>query len=227
MRGKKELTPSFFPRLAHYLQLDHHEIAEAQRLLLERLEQNQLAGETGIHALSRESEKDIELYQPLDPTSFWLLQEWYHIPVLNLLTTKGAASAIPSWIAKRLGISASQAEESVERLVSEGFLRRSTDGTLSRTELKIRFPTARSHASIRKFHHIMIGKAMRVLEAEPSPSEFSQRLLSGISFAANPTKIGDAKLVLEEAMYRAVEILSEGDCAEVFQINLQLFKISQ
>lgn len=73
----------------------------------------------------------------------------------------------------------------------------------------------------------MIQKAAAGLENVPSEAEFAERLVSGISFAGDPKLLPEAKVVIEEALYKAAAILADGDCTEVFQLNLQLFKVSR
>ena len=225
MRGERELPNKLIAPLAKALQLDHHEISEIQKLILKNFESNELAGETGIRTLERDSHFALTDYQDLGKTEFWMLEDWYHLPLLNLITTEGFNSSA-EWIAGRLGISSVKALQSLSRMVKEGYVVIGEDGAVTRTRLKVRFPTARSHAAIREFHQGMIRKADKILAQPSNDKEFAERLISGVTFAGDPSQIPAAKLILEEAMYRAAEVLAGGTCTEVFQLNLQMFKLT-
>jgi hypothetical protein len=73
----------------------------------------------------------------------------------------------------------------------------------------------------------MIQKASLLMQLTPSEQDFSERLISGVAFAGNPSKLPEAKVIIEEAMYKAAELLASGNCTEIFQLNLQLFKLSK
>jgi hypothetical protein len=73
----------------------------------------------------------------------------------------------------------------------------------------------------------MITRAADLLVRPPTEDEFAERLLSGLSLAGDPRQLASAKLIIEEALYRAAETLADGECSEVFQINLQLFKVTK
>jgi uncharacterized protein (TIGR02147 family) len=225
MRGERELPNKLISPLAKALQLDHHEISELQRLILKNFESSELSGKTGIRTLEKSSEFALTDYQDLGKTEFWMLEEWYHLPLLNLITTEGFNPS-PEWMAGRLGITPVKAQQSLGRMIKEGYVGLAADGSVTRTRLKVRFPTARSHAAIREFHQNMIRKADKILAQPATDKEFAERLISGVTFAGDPAQIPAAKLIMEEAMYRAAEVLAGGNCTEVFQLNLQMFKLT-
>lgn len=222
-RGERRLPLKLLAPIAKVLQLDHHEVAEIQSLLLHDVESREAGAFTGIKTLKPHHDNPLNTeYQPL--TDYWLLEEWYHLPLLNLITTENFSVA---QMAKRLGITARRAELSLDRLTREGLIKRGPQGEWLRTNLKTRFAAQRSHPSIRAYHRSMIDKASQLLSRAPTESEYAERLISGVTFAGDPAKISEAKLVIEKAMYQAAEILASGPCTEVFQINLQLFKLTK
>lgn len=226
MRGERPVPPALLGRFAKALQLDHHEVAEIQRILLKEVESRDLAPTTGIRTLETPSTPSLPEFTALGPSDFWLLDRWYYLPLLNLATTSNFSNE-PASVAKRLGLSVVTAERAMTRLVEAGYLVKTAEGKLVRAELKFRFPTQRSHESVRKYHQAMIAQAQPLLTRAPTDEEFATRLLSGITLAGDPKLVPQAKVVIEEALYRAAEILAAGDCTEVFQLNLQLFPLSR
>jgi uncharacterized protein (TIGR02147 family) len=226
-RGVRPLSASLLPGLIRVLQLDHHAVAKIQRSMLLGIEARKFSGGTGLRSMAEpRAGAPAQDYGLLDWSDLWFLENWFTIPLLNLVTTEDFDDS-PAWIAARLGISAAQATETLERLQSSGHLERDHLGKLQRSQLKLRLPMQRSHPMVRAFHQRMGEKALRLLQSQPSEADFAQRLISGISFTGDPAKVPEAKLMIEEALYRAAELLANGPAREVFHINLQFFKVTK
>jgi uncharacterized protein (TIGR02147 family) len=164
------------------------------------------------------------------PTTSWkatgsadgsLLRKWYYLVILDFVDCKGFRSD-PDWIARRLGIKTSQATEAIEWLAQNKYLHLK-NGQLLRTQKKIFFSTAKSLPDFRAYHKQMIELAALELSQKKDRASFERRLISGISFTCNPRKLEQAKKKLLSAIYAVADDLMEGECTEVYQINLQLF----
>jgi hypothetical protein len=121
-----------------------------------------------------------------------------------------------------------QAQNCLEVLTRKGFL--TWDNRLlafQRTDMKIRFPTTKSHPSIRKFHQAMIKKAFEELK-KTEHVDFEQRLITGISVTGDPRKLAEAKDILNKALYKAAEVLLDSENpTQVYQMNVQMFRITK
>jgi DNA-binding MarR family transcriptional regulator len=62
-------------------------------------------------------------YNPLNEDQFMIISGWQHFAILELMQTKDFKPQ-PSWIAKRLGLSANDVNFAVERLESCGFIKK-------------------------------------------------------------------------------------------------------
>jgi len=225
-RGERKLSPKLVAPLGKVLRLDHHEIREIQRHILAELEEQKMSKLTGVRTVQHKNSKITAEYEALGAKDFWLLEEWFHLPLLNLITVENLDSDVAS-LASRLSVTKEKIESSLQRMIQDGYVTREKNGDLKRTHMKVRFPTQRSDLRIRTYHKKAIEKALRTLDRIPSEVDFKERLISGMAFAANPEKIPQAKVILEEAMFQAAELLSEGACSEVFQLNVQLFKLTK
>lgn len=152
----------------------------------------------------------------------WLLKRWYHLPLLDLMTTTNFQSN-SIWIATRLGISVTEVEAALKTLVDENLAILDQNGAYKKKHLKIRFPTTISKSVIREHHKAQMKRAKELLETRMTPKDFNNRLIVGLSVACNPQYLQEVKEYLHAALYEAAEILSRDPCAEVYQINLQLF----
>jgi uncharacterized protein (TIGR02147 family) len=138
------------------------------------------------------------------------------------MTTEGFKED-PAWIARRLQILKSEAEAALKVLERSGLIGRDERGRLIKLHTRIRFSTRQSKEIIRNYNFLHMKRAMKLLELKHSQADFQARLFSGVSVAANKEKFEEARLYIHKALYKAAEILSEGPCDEVFQINIQFF----
>ena len=73
----------------------------------------------------------------------------------------------------------------------------------------------------------MIAKALQVLLGETDDVSFSRRMITAISFAANPQRLKQGRERLMELIYEIADIMTEGDCTEVYQLNVQFFPLTK
>lgn len=225
LRGQKPLTQSLFPRVVKVLCLDSQQTAQLQRLWLEGMEEDQLTPVSGLSTLKDRESSPVEHYVHLNRNDFWMLEQWFYIPVLNTLTLK---NFIPTnlTISKLLGISPTQVKQTIDLLIEKGLVTMGENEALSLTNHQLRFPTDRSHLAVRKYHSMMIQKGKEELKCEDMES-FSTRLISAVCYSGSSAKIKEAKLILEEAMYRAANLMAgEPECDEIYQINIQFFPLT-
>ena len=224
MRGLKPVSPALIPKLQKAFHLDLIETKALQRLTLENIEEKSLTPTTGLTSLESKASSSLEQYNGLTKKDFLLLEKWFYIPLLNLITVKGFKNS-PTWIAQKLGISSSDAELALKTLIRTGYIL-NTDGALSLTSLKARFPTDKSHDSIRKYHQAMMKKASAELSEKTSEEAFANRLINSISFAGDTKKMKQAQAILNQALYEVAELMANENPDNVFQINLQFFKVT-
>jgi uncharacterized protein (TIGR02147 family) len=164
----------------------------------------------------------IEAYELPPESAEWLLGKWFRLCLLDLMTTSDFKSD-PNWMAERLGISSAEIEDTLKKLLAEGLAVVDQSGRYQKKHRFIRFPAAISKQSIRDHHKAQMKRATLELDTKIAPKDFAQRLIVGLSLACDPEKLSEVKGLLQNALYEAAEKLSDGNCTEVFQLNLQLF----
>lgn len=226
LRGIKPLPKHLLPDVVRALRLDTPMVGQLHRAILSEIERDSLTPATGLETSQIPNESPVKDYRSLGRENFWMLEEWYYIPVLNLVTVTEFRGA-EAEIARRLGLRLSQAEEAVRRLIHHGHLKR--DGErLIRTEERLRFPVDRLFPTVRKYHASLLLKTRDELLKENAESTFHQRLISSVSFAGSSEKVEQARLLLEEAMYRAANLLAdEPVCDEVYHLAFQLVPLTR
>lgn len=169
----------------------------------------------------RHERKDIF---PLELDKFKFFSNWYNIAILDLTTCHGFQSDV-AWIARRLQISPVTARDSVDRLIRLGLLKKE-NGRIIKTKSHISMPNLSPESSIRNFHQQMISKAQQALDQQ-EPEVFKRREISSMTMAVDARKINQAKKLIESFKNQMADLLTEGQCEEVYQLNVQLFPLTQ
>lgn len=220
MNGKKSLPNARVAEICKALDLDGAAAAE----LIDAVAREQI-GSLGLDqpAASEIKNESLRSFVQLANSKFSLLNPWYNIAILDLSTCDHFQKE-PLWIAAQLGLSRYQVTESLRKLVEHGLLIETPSG-FEKVDKKIRLALNSSHAEIRKFHLEMIKKAQSELLEKTTKQDFDLREISGITIAANPKNIARARQIILAAVHEAADVLAEGECTDLFQINTQLFSL--
>lgn len=170
-------------------------------------------------------EVDAPLYVNYDVERFKTISQWYHLAILNLSITDGF-DPDPAEIATRLNISTAEVREAVERLLELGLLERTPEGSVRKTRLNLYFKTQRSETAIRNFHSQMIGKAAEQLR-KTETADFERRLINCITFVSSDAHLELLKKKINEFQDEVLAMEKPGPNTEVYQLNCQLFPLTQ
>lgn len=168
----------------------------------------------------------MEKYVEIGEKQFFLLSRWYYIAILDLSACVGFKDD-PEWIAQKMRLPVKEADQALRFLKAQNFLVQNAEGAWVKNEEHLRFPTKESRDPIREYHELMMKKAIHHLQTQTSQDDFNRRLISGIWIGANPANFEKAMDRLNEAMYEAAQILSEGECTEVYYLSSQLFPVTK
>jgi len=153
---------------------------------------------------------------------FRVISHWYHLAILDLTLIKGFKSQ-SRWIAVRLGISEKQVRIAIGRLRRLGLL--DTSGKVwVKTKAKLEVPTHQANRAILNFHEGMIQKALEAARSEKD-EDYLARDITGITMPINPARIGGAKTRIQRFRWSLYRYLSQGECTDLYQLNLQLFPL--
>jgi uncharacterized protein (TIGR02147 family) len=224
--GKRRLSSELFAQLADILEIDS--LARRQLSIALTMTSDLPAEVKADLQASLESGAGSEEYARYEESNlkdFDLLRSWYSVAILDLVSLKNFKPDL-NWIAEKIGISVYQASTAVADLFKAGLLREEK-GQWFKTKFKLRFSTKASKEAVRSFHRQMMEKALKELTTKTDAESFSKRLIAGHCVATNPRNLAKAKDRLAEMLFELAEILSEGDCTELYQINAQLFSLSE
>lgn len=160
----------------------------------------------------------------LDLDKMRILRDWYHFAILDLTQLSNFVPS-PAWIGRRLGITADQVKDAAERLERLGLLERSGK-SWRKTSAFLDLPTNRSSAPMRRLHREMMLKAIAALQS-PRPADFQARDITGSMIPINTQRIPAAKIKIARFRKQLMRFLSEGECDELYQLNVQLFRLTR
>ena len=159
-----------------------------------------------------------EKFRELEEDKFRLIADWYHLAILSLTQLLGA-HADPRWIARRLGIAVTDANEALGRLRKLGLL--SNPPTFQQLGDPIRLMGKAPSAAIRKFHQQTLTLAMDRLESV----EMSRREFQAMTLAVEPAKLDWFRMRLDRFLTEVNAELETPRATEVYTVAVQFFPL--
>jgi len=161
-------------------------------------------------------------YFLLTQDAFAAISDWYHYAILDLTLTNGFKSD-PGWIARRLGISRSEAQIAMERLkrlgmlVGEGKLLKKGKSHYANYSLG---QTSEAH---REYQRQIIRKALEAVDTcDPKDKD-----ITCITIAANPRKLEAAREKIKKFRREICGFLEDGTGESVHVMAIQLFPLTK
>jgi len=226
MSGKRKLTLAQAQKIVLILNLsksDERKLIEATlKQSAESLADHQKVSPKLAVISERESKRR---EQTLETEKFNAISQWYHLPLLTLISTHGFQNDV-RWIARRLGITHMEVEGAIHRLKLLGLVEEQ-NGVLSAVNHHVEFMPKKSEEAIREHHRQMMMKANEVLVASTDDQSWNERDISSLSMGVDTNNVGEAKELIRKFKEDMRALLTKGSANEVYQFNLQLFPISR
>jgi uncharacterized protein (TIGR02147 family) len=176
--------------------------------------------EEHIDAFNTPKEKLEVDYQQLALDSFYVISEWYHYGILQLLKTNNFNND-SKWIAERLGVTISNIDLAIDRLIRIGILEVSQNGKLKdvtdghTSHLRSNFTSAQ----LKDFQIQALEKAIYSLKSVP----IDLRDNTSMTFAMNKEAIPYAKEEIKKFRRKLTKKLEDfGEPDEVYQLAISL-----
>lgn len=175
---------------------------------------------TKTNGLPLGAEVDQIEFQQLSADAFCVISDWYHFAILSLIETSDF-QPMPGWIAKRLGISATESRLALSRLERLGLIEKrennwvKTGNNLTTTH-EVRSPALRSG------HRQLLEKSIEALES----ADLDRRDITSMIVAIDPRKIKQAKKLITQFRRGLCEFLEKDPRKEVYALGIQLIPLS-
>lgn len=158
----------------------------------------------------------------LNEDAFHLIADWHYLAILNLAKIRSNKAAQASWIAKRLGIKQSDAEEALKRLLRLELVKKNKM-QLIRTAKPLTTSNDVPSEAIRKHHSQNLLLAEKSLHHDPIES----RDFGSVTMSVNVEKLPKAKEILFNTRKKIAALLGKGEVSEVYTLSFQLFPLTK
>jgi uncharacterized protein (TIGR02147 family) len=162
-------------------------------------------------------------YQSLDLDRFSIIRDWYHFAILELTEVQDFSPEF-NWIARRLGISTTEAKDAVERLLDFGLLRKDEPRGLKQTQINLATPSGIPSRELRDHHSQILRRAEESLEKV----ELSRRDISEVTMAIDSKKIAEASEWIKEFRRKFChDIQASPEKDRVYCLAIQFFPLDK
>lgn len=208
LAGKRTITPETLNKIA-------------LRVGSSPLERNDLLSTLVSSLVVEHNPKALER-KLLAEDQFRLIADWYHMAILSLTKLKGSKPD-PRWIARRLGISAEEANLALSRLVRMKLLetRPKFRQIAEPFEVSSQVPSE----AIRRYHKQSLNLAAEKLETVP----VELRQFQSISIPLKSSNVPEFKKLIDGFLDRAANVAESkpaGAATEIYNLNVQLFPLT-
>ncbi|HWU44170.1 MAG TPA: DUF4423 domain-containing protein [Bdellovibrio sp.] len=157
----------------------------------------------------------------LELESFQIISDWYHFAIRELVETKGFKED-PAWISARLGIAKEEATSALERLARLKLIEKKK-GRWKKTDQLIATPSGTPSRALKNHHSQMIQKGREALESQ----SVLERDITGITISTHPEKMEIVRDEIKKFRRKMTELLDTKNPSEVYQLNIQLFRLTE
>ena len=220
MSGEKDLSPQAALRVASELKLKSKET----ELFLDLVHLESADETTRPLLLKRVQARFAKFARgSVGLESFKLIADWYHLPLLELIGARGFRSDA-KWVSAKLGLSLAETKSALERLQSLGLIEITKDGAIRSLEKSgVETSDDISSAAIKRHHEQMSLKAIEAVKEQA----VDEREFQSLHFAFEETQMKRAKEFLREFADRFEAEFKPQGGTDVFQLNLQFFRLTK
>jgi uncharacterized protein (TIGR02147 family) len=160
-------------------------------------------------------------YRDLRIDEFEFIAQWIHAALLEMISLKNFR-AEPKWLAKRLGVSQTDIEVALRRLLRIGLLK-FENSVLVKSDTHFRIRDISSEA-IRQFHKTHLQRAESALEKQSQ----EERDITGITLAFDRKKLDQVREAIRQFRADINQLCSESDSKDsIYQLSIQFFRLDQ
>lgn len=166
----------------------------------------------------------LENFQQLTLDSFQVISDWYHYAILELTTVEQFRSD-PQWIAETLGITHSDAQLAIERLLRLGLLKLREDNTFEPVENHTTTNNPFTSTAFRRLQKGILEKALAALEEIP----MEERDQSTVTFATDTSLLPGAKQMIKDFRRQLAAYLQPAGRPRnsVFHLSVSLYPVAR
>lgn len=216
---KRHLSPKVAVRVARKLKWNDQKQKYFVNLIEFENPKTEISRETAIEQIVKFNRSKFKI-QSLKAEIFAVISVWYHNAILALLKINHSKHTIET-IARRLKLDKFETKAALQRLKNLGLVQ--LNGTeWTSTENLLELKSIPSEA-VKSFHSQMLKKAADALRQQ----SFEEREFSNLTITVDLSQLELAKTKIREFTKEMAELLDGTNSTEVYQLSVQLFRLSQ
>lgn len=223
MDGNRQLTPAMVESFARALKLSRAETEFWEALVELDQASDSLTRNRAWERIS--AVKAFQEARPIEGAAVEYLSHWWY-PVIRELAAREDFVADPSWIAKRVRptVTEAQARKALDVLQELKLLAPDTEGRLRQTDALVSTPHEVSGLAAHNYHRTMLERAVESIDRFPQ----EERHLLAATVSIPHTLVDTIKSEMNALQERLLDLCSrfEGKAEEVVQIHLVMFPLS-
>ena len=224
LKGDRNPGPELTKKLNQYFEFNTQERKYFEKLiLLEKHKKDPELKSVLIETLIQLHPQ--KKFDKLDFKEFEVISKWYCTLVRELIDHK-AFKEDPNWISKisTFSLSPKEVKEALMTLTEAGFVERGTNGQLKNSVKDFETPNDIASEPLKRFHEAMIDHAKKALRKTSPPD----REIRGVTLKVSKEKLNQAKTLIRRFEDEFAEYFEdEENSGEVYQLNIQLFPLTQ
>jgi uncharacterized protein (TIGR02147 family) len=221
--GHRNLSEESVDRITKALKLNKEESLHFRNLV--HFNQAKTTEEKETYSLEILRSRTYRKIHPLKESQFQYLLNWYYVVVRELINLPGFKED-PEWIAANTlpAITPKQAQEALDELIKLGMLVRNENGKLVQSDTIVATADEVTSAMVARFHREFMKKASESIDLIPREN----RDISSVTFRVSATTAKKFKERIQKFRKELAEEASrDPDPQAIFQLNLQLFPVTQ
>lgn len=217
LNGKRPLPLRRLEHICEVLKIDEFDQNLIKRQLI--LEKNLVLSST-IETPQSKEKNEVEL---LPENHLKILRQWWNLALLDFIACFNESGISKNMILEKIPATEYDINISLNELQRLKLIEKKNDRFI-KTQKHLKISTRGPQPITRHFYKMALQLASQTLDKTDQTS-FNQRLITTVSCSVNPAQIPKARIKLAEALAEVRDILSEGDCTDVFFLQAQMFSV--
>ena len=216
--GQRSLSPKQAVKVAVALKMSHQ---DTERLV---------SGTLGLKTTTKSVVSGgVTSVMTVEIEKFRFMSSWLHFALLEMVPLK-TFRYVPSVLAKQFSVTSIEVRTAFERLLNLGLIQEVSKGRYQKLKRQFVLTTDASHASVRAYHEGVMNLVLKELN-KTAIQDFKRRYIGAGVVAIRDVDLHRAIEELKEFksnfLKKYADLDVKREAAQVFQVNVQLFALSQ
>lgn len=215
--GKRQASTRVITRVCHILSASPQQQETFIKAVKAKFKHSKMLAVDQVH-----NHDHAHSFELLAEDAFAVVSEWYHFALLELININGFDQR-PSWCARTLGISTTEAQIAIDRMVRLGLLRFEERKLIRTNKLLTNFAPGMTSPAHKNLQRQILMMAVDAIDNAKS----EEKDITAMTMAIDIRKIPEARKLIAKFRRDLCAYLEKGEQTRVYQLAVQLYPISK